>query len=48
MALVLDMFGSKQYDTSINCDVPSWVTLDILLETYRLAFTHSLTLRLPD
>jgi len=42
MTLLLDMFGFNQYDTSTNCDVPSWVTLDILLETYRLAFKHNL------
>jgi hypothetical protein len=42
MTLVLQMFRSNQYDTSINCDVPSWVTLDNLLETYRLAFKHNL------
>jgi len=42
MILVLDVFGCNQYGTSINCDVPSWVTLDILLETYRLTFKHNL------
>jgi hypothetical protein len=33
MMSVQEMLGSNQYDTSINCDAPLWVTSDILLKT---------------